>query len=268
MPAMTTHIPGTFCWPELCSADAAASKKFYGSLFGWESSDMHIPAGDYTLFKVGSQRVGAMYQMTSDRKFAGALPHWNSYVAVTNAEETVRNTIALGGKVLREPFGANANRIANLQDPTGAKFCIWEINQEPQATRLNEVGALCWTELYTRDPIKVAEFYSGLFGWRAEPWKGGAMPYTTFNLADEDRPAGGMLAMPDEMPGSSHWLPYFQVADADKSAAHTEELGGKICNAPMDIASIGRMAMLSDPQGAAFAVIKLTQEATATGRNR
>ena len=92
------------------------------------------------------------------------------------------------------------------------------------------------------------------------------MPYTTFNLADEDLPAGGILAMPAEMPGPSHWLPYFQVADADKSAEHTEELGGKICNAPMDIASIGRMAMLSDPHGAAFAVIKLTQEAT--GGNR
>jgi len=75
-----------------------------------------------------------------------------------------------------------------------------------------------------------------------------------------------MLAMNAEMTGSSHWPPYFQVADADKSAEHTEELGGKICNAPMDIASIGRMAMLSDPQGAAFAVIKLTQEAPGTNR--
>ena len=257
MPAMTTHVPGTFCWPELCSADVAASKKFYASLFGWQSSDIHMPAGDYTLLKLDNQRVGAMYQMTEHRKIAGVLPHWNSYVAVISADETARNTTALGGKVLREPFGADANRMANLQDPTGAKFCIWEINEQPQATRLNEVGALCWTELYTRDPVKAADFYSGLFGWRPQPWKGGAMPYTMFNLADEDRPAGGMLAMPSEMPGPSHWLPYFQVEDADKSAERNSELGGKTCNPPMDLPGIGRMAMLTDAQGAAFAIIKL-----------
>ena len=110
--AMTTHIPGTFCWPELCSADVAASKQFYTSLFGWHSSDIHMPAGDYTLLKLDNQRVGAMYQMTEHRKIAGVLPHWNSYVAVISADETARNTTALGGTVLqgtlrrgREPHG-------------------------------------------------------------------------------------------------------------------------------------------------------------------
>ena len=83
------------------------------------------------------------------------------------------------------------------------------------------------------------------------------MPYTMFHLADEDRPAGGMLAMPSEMTGPSHWLPYFQVEDADKSSERNGELGGKTTNPPMDIAGIGRMAMLTDAQGAAFAIIKL-----------
>ena len=255
MPAM--NVPGTFCWPELCSTDAAVSKKFYASLFGWESSDVHMPGGEYTLFKLGHQRVGAMYQVTEERKIAGILPHWNCYVAVTSVDETAQNTTSLGGKVLREPFGTDGNRIANLQDPTGATFCIWEINEQPQGIRLNEIGALCWTELYTRDPTKAATFYSGLFGWRPQPWRGGAVPYTLFHLADQDRPAGGMMAMPTEMPGRSHWLPYFQVDDADKSAEFSKELGGKICNPPMEIASVGRMAMLADAQGAAFAVIKL-----------
>lgn len=63
--------------------------------------------------------------------------------------------------------------------------------------------------------------------------------------------------MPQEMPGSPHWLPYFQVEDADKFAERVGALGGKITNPPMDIPSIGRMAMLADPQGAAFAIIKL-----------
>ena len=59
------------------------------------------------------------------------------------------------------------------------------------------------------------------------------------------------------MPGSLHWLPYCQVENADKSANHARDIGGKISNPPMDIPSIGQMAMLADPQRAAFAVIKL-----------
>ena len=132
MPATATRVPGTFCWPELCSVDAASSKKFYGLLFGWEPDDRHMPGGDYTIFTFATQRVGAMYQMAEHRKFAGILPHWNSYVAVTSTDETAKNTISLGGEVLREPFSMDANRLANLQDPTGAKFCIWEINGQPQ----------------------------------------------------------------------------------------------------------------------------------------
>jgi len=257
MPATATNTPGTFCWPELCSADTSSSKKFYSSLFGWESSDMHMPEGDYTMLTIRGQNVGAMYQMAEKRKEAGILPHWNSYVAVANVDETATKASSLGGKVLMPPFEGDGNRMANLEDPTGAKFSVWQTKEMPQATRLNELGALCWTELYTRDAAKASTFYSALFGWRPEPWKGGPIPYTMFNLAGEDRPAGGMLAMPKEMPGSPNWLPYFQVENADKSAEHARETGGKICNPPMDIPSIGRMAMLADPQGAAFAIIKL-----------
>jgi uncharacterized protein len=257
MPTITNHIAGTFCWPELCSGDAPASKKFYSSMFGWESSDMHMPEGDYTIFKLGGPSVGAMYQMAEERKKAGIVPHWNSYVAVTNADETAKKAASLGGKVLMQPFDADANRMANLQDPTGANFSIWQAREQPEETRLNEVGALGWTELYTRDAARASTFYSGLFGWRPQPWEGGPMPYTMFNLAGEDRPAGGMIAMPDEMPGAPHWLPYFRVEDADKSAERARELGGKITNPPMDIPTIGRMAMIADPQGAAFAIIKL-----------
>ena len=58
------------------------------------------------------------------------------------------------------------------------------------------------------------------------------------------------------MPGKAHSLPYFQVKDADKSAAQIQELGGKITDAAMDIPTIGRIVMVADSQGAEFAMIK------------
>jgi len=259
MTVTTTQPHGTFCWPELCSGAAADSKEFYSSLLGWKSSDRHMPEGDYRIFKLGNESVGAMYQMKEERKKAGVLPHWNSYIAVSNADETVKKAASLGGKALMQPFDADGNRMANLQDPTGANFSIWQATKPSELTRINDVGALCWTELYTHDPEKAAVFNSALYRWRPKRWHGGPMPYTMFNIAGREQATGGMLAT--EMPGTPHWLPYFQVRDADKATARVQELGGKITNEVMDIPSIGRMVMVADSQGAKFAMIKPDRDA-------
>jgi predicted enzyme related to lactoylglutathione lyase len=82
-----------------------------------------------------------------------------------------------------------------------------------------------------------------------------------FQLAEEDRMVGGMMEMPAEMKDAPpHWLPYFQVADVDAAVARASELGGKICNPPMDIPNVGRIAMIADPQGATFAVAKFIEK--------
>jgi len=259
MSVITAHAAGTFCWPELSTTDVPAAKKFYSTLFGWEPDDMPIPQGGlYTMLKLGSQDVGAMCTIQEAQRTAGVPPHWMSYVAVTNADETARKAASLGGSVIMQPFDVmDAGRMAVIQDPTGAIFSIWQAKAHPGATRINELGALVWTELYTRDPEKASAFYAALFGWRPKPWDG-PTPYTVFNFAGEDRMAAGMLLMPEEMKGvPPHWLPYFQVEDTDKFVARARELGGNVIAPPMDIPKVGRLAIIGDPQGAAFAVIKM-----------
>jgi predicted enzyme related to lactoylglutathione lyase len=63
-----------------------------------------------------------------------------------------------------------------------------------------------------------------------------------------------------EMP--PNWLVYFAVDDTDAMVARATELGAKTCAPPMDIPGTGRFAILQDPQGAAFAVIKLANPPT------
>jgi predicted enzyme related to lactoylglutathione lyase len=53
------------------------------------------------------------------------------------------------------------------------------------------------------------------------------------------------------------WGVYFQVADCDASAAKANQLGAKVCVGPEDIPGVGRFALLADPQGAMFSVIRL-----------
>ena len=53
-----SYAPGTFCWADLGTTDAAGAKAFYTAVFGWEAVD--APAGDagvYTTFKLDGTDV-------------------------------------------------------------------------------------------------------------------------------------------------------------------------------------------------------------------
>jgi uncharacterized protein len=260
MPVTAANAAGTFCWPELSTTDVPAAKKFYSTLFNWQPDDSPMPQGGvYTTLKLGGKEVGAMSPLMEEQKKTGVPPHWMSYVAVTNADDTANKATSLGAKVLAPPFDVmDMGRMAVIQDPTGATFSIWQAKTHPGATRINEVGALCWTELYTRDAKKATAFYTGLFGWKPKPFEGSPMPYTVFNLPGNERGLGGMVDMTDEMPGvPPHWLPYFMVEDTDKIVASAGKLGGNVIMPATDVPTVGRLAILKDPQGAAFAVIKV-----------
>jgi len=100
-------------------------------------------------------------------------------------------------------------------------------------------------------------FYTQLFGWDAKTDKGDT-PYTEWLLPGMP-PFGGMMQI-DERWGNvpSNWMGYVMVDDCDASFAKAVELGASQCVPPSDIENVGRFAVLSDPQGAMFAVIKLT----------
>jgi predicted enzyme related to lactoylglutathione lyase len=63
------------------------------------------------------------------------------------------------------------------------------------------------------------------------------------------------MSLPDDsIP--AHWQPYVAVEDPDATAERATQLGGSALIAPMDVPNVGRIAVLSDPQGAKFGVIK------------
>ncbi len=258
MSEVVAHAPGTFCWIELGTIDAAAAKAFYTQLFGWSFTDESIgPDGFYTRLQKNGHDVGALYELTEGQRARAVPPHWFPYLAVENVDVAAKQAAALQGTVLNEPFDVmQAGRMAVVQDPTGASFGLWQARDNIGAEVVGEPGSLCWTELATRDADAAGAFYTGLFGWGTQVQQMEMGPYTTFLRGEH--PAGGMMQMTEawgDLP--SHWMPYFGVTDCDATAARANELGGRVDYGPHDIPDVGRFALLIDPQGAAFMVITL-----------
>ena len=251
------HVPGTFSWPELSTTDQKGGAAFYRALFGWDLNDVPMGPGEtYSMFQMRGRDVAAAATLRPEQRAQGVPPHWGSYVTVANVDDTSKRAQELGGKALAPPFDVmDAGRMAVLQDPTGAVFQVWQPNKHIGAKILNEPGALCWTELATRDTKTAEQFYTGLFGWTPKHAAPGAgMEYTEFSVSGT--PSIGMLPMPEQVPAQvpAFWTPYFMVADVDASAAKATSLGGKLSMPATDIPNTGRFAVVSDPQGAMFAI--------------
>jgi predicted enzyme related to lactoylglutathione lyase len=209
------------------------------------------------MFQVGGNWVAAMYPQDPQQQAQGIPPHWLSYVAVESADRTADQTRSLGGTVLMDPFDVfEVGRMAVIQDPTGAVVALWEARTHPGAGVVGEANSLCWNELNTGDPDRAAAFYTGLLGWETEKQPMGDFVYTYFRQG-ERRNGGMMPIMPEMEPIPPHWAVYFAVDNCDEKAAHATALGGKALVPPTDVPGVGRFSLLQDPQGAAFAIIKL-----------
>src|SRR5688572_16922513 len=128
MADVTSHPPGTFSWVELATTDQKAGVAFYRALFGWDVTDAPIgPNEIYSMFQMRGKEVAAAYTLMADERKAGVPPHWNLYVTVSRADDAAQKAAGLGAKVLAPPFDVmDVGRMAVLQDPTGAVFCVWE----------------------------------------------------------------------------------------------------------------------------------------------
>lgn len=118
-------------------------------------------------------------------------------------------------------------------------------------------GRFVWYELMTTDPEGAQAFYQDLVGWGTETGEIGGQTYTMWT--NGGTPLGGVMRLPDEAQeqgAPSHWIPYVAVPDVDATVDRAKELGATVYVAPMDIAEVGRMAVLADPQCAIFAVYR------------
>ena len=115
-------------------------------------------------------------------------------------------------------------------------------------------GTFIWHEVYAPDAEASHRFYADLIGWKTKSMEmGPGAEYRMFTKGRKDM-AGALSTQMPQMKGvPPHWLTYIGVDNVDATAKQCVKLGGKVMAPPMNI-PVGRMAILTDPQGAAFAV--------------
>ncbi|MEU6128725.1 VOC family protein [Saccharopolyspora sp. NPDC047091] len=113
-------------------------------------------------------------------------------------------------------------------------------------------GTPCWVDLNTADPGTTAEFYAELFGWTVRDTGPASGGYLMLLLGGE--PVAGIGPQFEPAPGPTFWTTYLSTDDVDASAAAFQRAGGQVHVAPMDVLDAGRIAVGSDPTGAAVAL--------------
>ena len=250
---------------ELATTDQGAAKKFYTDLFGWTVDDAPMgPDEYYSMFKLDGKDAAAGYTLRKDQQAQGVPPHWMLYIATDNVDDSSRRATELGGTVLAQPFDVmDVGRMAVVQDPTGATFCMWQAKKHSGIGAKDTDGAFCWADLNTADAARASEFYSQLFGWKLEKSEKDSSGY--LHIKNGDEYIGGIPPAEFRDPNAPpHWLLYFETSNCDGSVEKAKRNGAKVFYGPTTMEGVGRFAILSDPQGAVFSVFQSARKASVT----
>ena len=236
------YADGVPCWVDHLATDPLGAKEFYGGLFEW---DFVAAGGRYDLIGHGDGLIGGLGPAPPGPHRAAA---WNVYLATRDADVTRTEVRRLGGLVLPEPTsgpGRLAGRLFFAIDPDGAPVGFWEGPREQATVLAGEPGAMCWHELYVRNPTVADGFYGGLFDTLTTGplYKIGGVPQVG-RLRSGGRP---------------HWLPYFGVAHLPTWTPAAIAAGARVVG--LSPTRPGTAALvLRDPWDAPFGVIEAPRQ--------
>jgi predicted enzyme related to lactoylglutathione lyase len=161
----------------------------------------------------------------------------------------------LGGGVFMEPKDyPTVGRLAVIADPQGAPINVYKPKGPMKLRDSSKPGAFIWHELVTTDHVAAFAFYSKVFGWqkRSEFDMGPMGKYLIYGDASQD--FGGMFTRGQNMPMAPLWFYYIQTTNLDAAVERAKSKDARLLNGPMEVPRGARIAQLSDPQGAIFAL--------------
>jgi predicted enzyme related to lactoylglutathione lyase len=257
-PTSATPVGGPFVYHDLMTPDVEAACRFYEALLGWRTHHRDVAGTPYVDLRTADRVLGGMLHLDPGY---GLPAHWTGYVQVDEVDAVCARIPVAGGMVHVSPreIPDGTGRFAVAQDSTGAVFSLVAFAHAPRAPdEASAVGTPWWHELVTPDPVGAAAFYGAVLGWRAEPRLTLVDGSSYWYFRAGRRTVGGMIAMPAEMPTGvppvAVWQLYLTVADVDEAVARALALGAELAWPATDVQGVGRVAGLTDPTGALFAL--------------
>lgn len=236
-----------FVWFEYVGGDTQKAKGFFGELFGWTTQSVPMPQGAYEMIASGGRTIGGYAP-------AKEAPRWLAHLSTHDASATSAQVAKLGGKIQQPAFKVGeVGTLAIVTDPHGAAFALWQPAKSDDEPKPAD-GTFCWNELASSDPEASTKFYAAIGGFTDKPMPMAGMG--TYHVLEADgQPRAGIMGK--MMPQQPHaWLPYVQVASADKTSEKASKLGAAIVVPPTDIPNVGRFAIVADPQGATIGLLQ------------
>ena len=236
---------GRFVWIDLVTEDVVVAASFYSRFFGWRAARSDENR-EYYLFYLDGKPVAGMAAM-ENKDAAAAESLWLATMSVSDVDKSVAAIKANGGKVLEGPLdAAGRGRMALVSDAADAPFILLAAGGKKPMSSKARAGQWFWTDLITQDGIPARAFYFATVGYEVKPVEAGdGHRYDIFKR--NGRAVAGLVEL--EWEGlEDNWLPYFIVADLDRSIEFARSMGGKL------ILISGDVAVLADPTGAAFGI--------------
>jgi predicted enzyme related to lactoylglutathione lyase len=246
---------GEFVWHDLVTHDPAASRAFYGALFGWTFEDGEGVDPGYTIIKQEGVPIGGV--VTQRRTAEPVVAQWLTYVVVADVDRALDTFQRAGGRVVRGPLNARKDlRVAVVADPQGAPIGLASRgpkHEGPAPSAPPAVHQWLWMEYLAMDPAAALAFYREAVGFGHEISE--TRDNFTYYLLTTDRPRAGLFRPPWTRETSA-WLPYVRVVDPQAMAARVVALGGTVALPPAPGVRNGSLAIVLDPTGAPLALQK------------
>jgi uncharacterized protein len=120
---------------------------------------------------------------------------------------------------------------------------------------VDDPAAFAWYELLTTDLPAAQSFYGKVIGWDVQDASTPQFAYRLFRAGDA--PVAGLMELPlagRKKGAMPRWVGYIAVRNVDGAVDRLKTLGGAVYVPPTD-SNIGRIAVVTDPQTATFALV-------------
>ena len=260
-PRQERHV-GKVIFAELVTPDLAASKQFYGALFGWTFRDIQAGTRHYAEASFGGHIIAGLFHKDLPEG-EQRQPAWLTYISTQDVDAAAKVASERGAKVLFEPRTLpDRGREAVFADPQGAVFAALASSSGDPPEVLAAPGDWIWSSLITSDPKAAASFYQALFAYEVFdlPAVAGAQHLM---LASDNYARASVNPLPANGPAfHPYWLNYVRVEDAVKMAAKVVALGGRVLVEPRVDRHGSMVAVVADPQGAPFGLLEWQETQT------